>query len=300
MKRRILLLVFMPVLSLAMQTPLDPNTEKLHNIIQYSNDGGSDESAREVARLLAAGADAKALNFVTAAHYWTPLHVAARRGFPKIVKLLLPYYKDDLNPRDNNGGTPLLDAINLEPSQNLEEIVTILLNAGADPEIKGGSFTPIQFAEFKARESGGPEIDKKIVKILKDYSSISPESILNPTPETLEKAIKVGATSLVQQLLTQLKPTPEILDKVIKGGLVDSVKQLLPQVLLSLDQLRFFNQLARARFDETNDPVYKAIRDLLYEQVKKIHALMGTTPEGSRSPMEIAATIIGTPTSQPK
>lgn len=265
-------MVLTPVLSFAMAT-IDPNTQRLLDILM-SPQGGSEESAQEVARLLAAGADAKNLGPVATLKI-TPLHMAVGKGSTKIVKLLLPYYKDNINPRDIIGRTPLWDAVDNRALPGQEELIKLLLNAGADPRIPTyNGVLPIYIATDRARNDAREKTNTKIAQVLKDYSDILPESILNPTPETLKKAINIGAISLVKQLLSQLS--------------------------LTVDQLSSFGQDAQARFVKTGDPVYKEIALLFLERLKKIHSLMGTTQEGRRSPVEIATSIINSPVPQNK
>lgn len=299
MKRKILFLVLMPVLSFATATT-DLNTQKLINTINWSK-SDDDQSAQKVARLLAAGANAYGIQN---RQVDTPLYEAVGKGFTKIVKVLLPYYKDTINLRNSNrmGETVLSRAVFPDDMAPKVEIVTMLLNAGADPKIPNMvTGDPLINSVSRHIRFSDSEEDResylKIEKLLKDYSDISPESIVQPTPETLEKAIKVGATSLVQQLMTQLKPTREILEIVITLGSIDLVKQLLPELNLTAEQLSSFGQKARSRFEETKNPVYKEIGRLLYEQVKKIRSLVGTTQggKGTHSPVEIATTIVNPP-----
>lgn len=298
MKKMILVLVLMPVLSFAMRT-IDPNTQRLLDILWRSSSEpqeDSDQNAQEVARLLIGGADAQALGSQSIAPFLiSPLHKAAESGSTKLVKLLLPYYKDNINLRDKWGKTPLFTAI--MHGVNVIEVVTLLLNSGADPKIPDrNGLLPIDYVlrinQGQEGDFPGREIYPQVEKLLKDYSDISPESILKPTPETVEKAIKVGAESLVKQLLLRLNPTRENLEKAIKVGSITSVKQLLPQLDITPQQISSFGQDARARFKETKDPAYQEIGRLLQERFNKIVALIGTTSEGRRSPAEIATTIV--------
>lgn len=245
----------MPVLSFAMRSDIYSNTVRLFDIVI----NGDDRDAQELVRLLAAGVN---LDVMDKKHLKTPLHYALDRGWIKVVKSLLPYYKDNLNHRDRGGRTPLYIAASKGYLEGAQEVVTLLLNAGADSQI---GLEPIAAAERMGKVFG-PDHYKRIIQFIKAYRAITPESILNPTPGTLKNAINAGLVSLVKQLLMQL--------------------------ILTVDELRSFGQDAKARFVETNDPVYKEIGRLLYQGVGEIRALMGTSQggKGTRVPGEIGTT----------
>ena len=271
MRKIILAMIFINAFSFGIGNG-KPRTQSfltpLHKIISESKTD-SDQDAHEVAILLAAGADATA---VTPKSLLTPLHRAAYLGREKIVKLLLPYYnKNTINSRAQKGETPLVLA-SIESLIGFPQmgIVTLLLNAGADPKI------PNQYGESPIErairinkyntEWPGRKPYLQLEKLLTDYADISPESIIHPTIETLEKAIKIGALSLVTQLITRLSLTKE--------------------------QLNALGQLARTRFEETKDPVYKEIGRLLLEEVKKVYMLTKVEQEGAPAPHDITTTIV--------
>jgi len=96
----------------------------------------SNETKAEIVRvLLQAGADIHMKN----TQGLTALHVAASSGNVQAVEALVEA-GSDVNALDNDGSTPLLSLVlNIQyidtPTENVEEIVDILLSRGANPSI---------------------------------------------------------------------------------------------------------------------------------------------------------------------
>ena len=98
-------------------------------------------------------------NIQSTAEGGTPLHVAADRGYLRIVKFLL---KHGANPNMKNdyGNTPLHDAA----AFGHREVVKLLLEHGADPNIKNNDgSTPLHHAA----ESG----NSKVVEVLLEHGA---------------------------------------------------------------------------------------------------------------------------------
>lgn len=97
----------------------------------------------EVRRLLSEGVDVDAkIESENKKHRWSPLHIAAHRGYTEIVMLLIASGAN-LDHKDEDGYTPLHKTA---WSGNTKE-ATILLDSGANPNIKDNwGRTPIHLA----------------------------------------------------------------------------------------------------------------------------------------------------------
>jgi ankyrin repeat protein len=94
----------------------------------------------EVARLLAAGADANAQDD----NGWSPLHFAAQSASAAIVEALLGAGAE-LDPRDSFGNTPLFKAV--FSSKGDGAVIKLLRDAGADPHAANSSgVSPLSLA----------------------------------------------------------------------------------------------------------------------------------------------------------
>lgn len=102
----------------------DHGNTPLHTAARYSRI----ESAK---MLLKAGADPN----ITAENGFTPLHEAAENGWDSIVSLLVENDDCILDVKDAHGNTPLMRAAYYDYT----DIVKILVNAGADPNIQNNS-----------------------------------------------------------------------------------------------------------------------------------------------------------------
>ena len=80
---------------------------------------------------------------------WTPLMLASYKGYKEIVELLIAKGAD-VNARDDNGKTALLEALNpmhRELEKNDKEIAKLLIAKGADVNAKNNNGqTPLMFA----------------------------------------------------------------------------------------------------------------------------------------------------------
>jgi ankyrin repeat protein len=95
--------------------------------------------------LLASGANPAA---ATRIGRHTPLHVAAKSGYPRVVRLLVDA-KADVNVLTTTGAAP----IHFAAASGSSEAVTILLDAGADPNVREPQWgqTPLMFAAAAGR-----------------------------------------------------------------------------------------------------------------------------------------------------
>lgn len=116
------------------------------------------EGRLEILRLtLANGADLQSVNRFGG----TGLIPAAERGFVEVVRLLLDETDVDVDHVNNLGWTALLEAIILgDGGPEHTEVVRLLLDAGADPNLAdGGGIRPLAHA----REAGRDEIERLLV-----------------------------------------------------------------------------------------------------------------------------------------
>ncbi len=98
----------------------------------------------------------------------TPLHIAAKEGYTRIVNLLITAGAD-INAQDQNGETPLHKAVIYDHPV----VVKQLLNAGADANIQSKLGRPIYYA---VRVLGNPQM----IELLKDASIIPGRTELDP------------------------------------------------------------------------------------------------------------------------
>lgn len=90
----------------------------------------SDWSLEMVRLLLDSGAS---VHVADKKQHWTPLHFASRDGKPELVRLLLQRGAP-VDAVDTFGNTPLWGAITAH--QNTVEVITLLLDAGANPHTR--------------------------------------------------------------------------------------------------------------------------------------------------------------------
>lgn len=96
--------------------------------LYYSVQSGHYDCVKE---LIKHGADA---SIITKKDNINLLHVAAAKGFAKILDILIPLLKNNINHKDCNGRTPLVYCVAIHP-ENADLCVRSLTNAGADPNI---------------------------------------------------------------------------------------------------------------------------------------------------------------------
>ncbi|MDE0011882.1 MAG: ankyrin repeat domain-containing protein [Candidatus Poribacteria bacterium] len=127
--------------------------------------GDNREHPDKVQRLLALGADIDVRNYKGK----TALHYAAKAGFLKIINLLIERGAP-LNATDNDGETPLFDAIRstIKDSEKQRAALEALLVAGANLNVKNKkNLTPLQVAQRMRRAEA-----RKVVELLRVYSAV--------------------------------------------------------------------------------------------------------------------------------
>ena len=127
--------------------------------------GDNREHPDKVQRLLALGADIDVRNYKGK----TALHYAAKAGFLKVINLLIERGAP-LNATDNDGETPLFDAIRstIKDSQKQRAALETLLVAGANLNVKNKkNLTPLQVAQQMRRAEA-----RKVVELLRVYSAV--------------------------------------------------------------------------------------------------------------------------------
>ena len=131
----------------------------------YTCRGDNGEHPDEILRLLELGADINVQNYKGK----TGLHCAAKAGFLNVINLLIEKGAD-LDATDNNGETPLFEAIRstIKDSEKQRAAVEALLVKGADPNVKNRKgLTPLQVAQRMRRADAG-----KIVELLRSYYAV--------------------------------------------------------------------------------------------------------------------------------
>ena len=127
------------------------------------------------------------LNFESR-HFQSPLHLAAKRGYKEVVRLLLDRGAEP-NRRSYSGGTPLKWAA----WYGHKDVVQLLMERGATPKIADcGGHTPLHYAAQDGR--------KHIVKLLLDEAA-DPNAQDNLGLTSLHVAAFMGHKEVVQILL---------------------------------------------------------------------------------------------------
>lgn len=154
--------------------------------------------------LVAAGAD---LSFTGGINGWTPLHMAANRGYLNKVRYLLGAGSAvDLRTPIDGGYTPLMEAA----GSGNPEVVKILLEHGADPELRDEVIgrTPMEMARDAAK---GP--DPEVIKILQELPPVNPDELcadMDLNPEERTKLMEqVGEVDLVKTYRENSQATAE-------------------------------------------------------------------------------------------
>lgn len=102
---------------------------------------------------------------------YTLLHLAVQEGEKEFVKALLNR-GINVHSVTEKGGTPLSLAIGLSKKEGTIEIITILLNAGADLDLKSGNYTPREMIkmfnkpelyQFLAEDDEQHQIEKAVL-----------------------------------------------------------------------------------------------------------------------------------------
>lgn len=116
-----------------------------------------DCSSAMVQLLLENGAS---VNVADKVQHWTSLHFASRDGKPVLVSLLLKRGAR-VDAVDVYGNTPLLRA--LTAHQNVAEVITLLLEAGANPHLRNKTgVSPLELAKRLNRSELIALLDKDI------------------------------------------------------------------------------------------------------------------------------------------
>lgn len=134
-------------------------------MLVYVCRGDNREHPEEILRLLELGADINVRNYKGK----TGLHYAAKAGFLKVINLLIEKGAD-LDATDNNGETPLFDAIRstIKDGEKQRAAIEALLVKGANPNLKNGKgLTPLQIAKRMRRADAG-----RIVELLWRYDAV--------------------------------------------------------------------------------------------------------------------------------
>ena len=131
----------------------------------YACRGDNGEHPDEILRLLELGADIDIQNYKGK----TGLHCAAKAGFLNVINLLIEKGAT-IDTTDNNGETPLLEAIRstIKSGEKQRAALEALLLKGADPNFKNTKgLTPLQIAKRMRRADAG-----KIVELLQSYGAV--------------------------------------------------------------------------------------------------------------------------------
>ena len=134
-------------------------------MLVYVCRGDNREHPEEILRLLELGADINVRNYKEK----TGLHYAAKAGFLNVINLLIEKGAD-LDATDNNGETPLFDAIRstIKDGEKQRAAIEALLVKGANPNFKNGKgLTPLQIAKRMRRVDAG-----RIVELLRRYDAV--------------------------------------------------------------------------------------------------------------------------------
>ena len=134
-------------------------------MLVYVCRGDNREHPEEILRLLELGADINVRNYKGK----TGLHYAAKAGFLNVINLLIEKGAA-LDATDNNGETPLFDAIRstIKDGEKQRAAIEALLVKGANPNFKNGKgLTPLQIAKRMRRADAG-----RIVELLRQYDAV--------------------------------------------------------------------------------------------------------------------------------
>ena len=137
----------------------------------------------------------------------TPLHLACIHGHLEVVRFLLGQKLSTINSQDTDGFTPLHLAAK-SPLPNSQEITKLLLEAGADHNLK--EYRTQKTAIAMASEAGNIEV---VTCLLKKgaYPSISPSILLKDRDldKTVVEAVKMqGDPTLAQLIFPFIKINP--------------------------------------------------------------------------------------------
>lgn len=123
----------------------------------YVSRGDKGEHPEKIQRLLDLGADVDVRNYKGK----TALHCAAKAGFVRVMEVLISHGAD-VNAADNNGETPLFDAISstIKNASKKTEAVMFLLLKGAEPNFKNHKgVTPLKLAQRARRKETSEIVD---------------------------------------------------------------------------------------------------------------------------------------------
>lgn len=182
----------------------DPNVEvdDGYTCLMTATESEDPASLQILARLINAGADVHCIGI----HGWTPLHMAAARGFVEKARLMIEAGAD-VNRRIQIDGeeTPLMEAA----SQGRAGTVRLLLERGADPTLRDTILgrSPIEMAQ-KAKNGPDPNViahlqDPDTVRLHSEIHSQIIEQVLGDSdlpPEQMEAMRSLlGKSDMVEQ-----------------------------------------------------------------------------------------------------